>query len=285
VSAQAAIEIGAYSLLVPAAVANAMFFGLGWLLPDGVSKRYCSGAALALGVFIGFAVSPMTKALWPAQVWEWIPYLGLLAAFVAGLSLADGVTRVERWIVVILIATTAAWTIVPLWERLANARPTHVATLAGGISALAILLAPLADRIAGRGFTFWLVLAAAATALLIMSEWSEILGRSGALPAGALAGCGAALLIAKPGHSPRCLVLPYAIIGGSYAYLGVIYPQPPLTPLAVVPFAPLALWLCTVGPIRRFTGVRAIIAQAVCVMVPLVIIAAILLLRSAGDDW
>jgi hypothetical protein len=48
VSPQAAIEIGVYSLLIPAAVAIAMFFGLGWLLPDSIAKRYCSGAALSL---------------------------------------------------------------------------------------------------------------------------------------------------------------------------------------------------------------------------------------------
>lgn len=285
VSPQSAIQIGLYSALVPAATAFAVFFALSWLLSESTSGRYRLSAALALGICAGFAFSPTTKSLWPTQFWEWIPYLGLLAGFAAGLSLAEGVTRGERWIIVLLLAAAAAWTIVPTWERLAEVRIAHVLALAGGIFALVALLEPVADRIAGRGFAFWLMLAAAATGLLIMSEWSETLGRSAAIPAGALAGCGAAMLLAKPGDSPRGLVLPYAVVVGSYAYVGFIYPQLPLTPLAAVPFAPLALWLCSVGPLSRLTGLRAVMVQAICVLVPLIVIAAILLARSGGDEW
>jgi hypothetical protein len=174
---------------------------------------------------------------------------------------------------------------VPGWERLTEVQTPHVAALAAGIFLLAVLLEPLADRIAGRSFPFWLMLAAAATSIAIMSEWSEVIGRSAALPAGALAGCGVAGLLSKSGPSLRPLALPYAVMVGCYAYVGYVYPQPPLTPIAVLPFAPVALWICTRGPLGRLTGSRAAVAQCACVLIPLVVIAAILFARSAGEEW
>lgn len=283
-SAQAAIEIGLYSGCIPAIAAVIAFVALGWLLPDRVTRRYRPGVALALGVWVGFAFAPLTKTLVPSQFWEWIAYLGMLAAFVGGLAQADGVSRGERWAAILLVTVAAAWTIVPGWARLADVRLTHVAILAAGMFALSIMLEPFADRLAGRGLPFWLMFAAAASALLITSEWSEMLGRSAALPAGALAGCGIAMLLTKSGAAPRGLALPYAVVVGGYAYVGFVYPSPPLTPLLFAPLVPLVLWLCAWGPLARLTGVRALAAQAVCVVVPLVIIGALVVMRSSGDE-
>jgi hypothetical protein len=57
--------------------------------------------------------------------------------------------------------------------------------------------------------------------------------------------------------------------------------------MLLVPAAPLALWICGVGPLTRFSGVRAIVVQAACVAVPLVIIAAMLQASTSGsaDGW
>jgi hypothetical protein len=284
-SPQAAIQIAIYSGLIPAVTALVVYFALGWLLPAATVKRYALGAALALGVFVGFAVSPTTKTILPTQFWEWIAFLGLLAAFVSGLVLAEGISRTERWIAYLLVAVAAAWVTVPTWERLADVRLSHVVALTAGIFLLTVLLEPLADRLSGRCFPFWLMFAAAVTSIAIMSEWSEMIGRSAALAAGALAGCGVAGLLAKSTVSLRSLTLPYSVVVGCYAYVGFVYPQPPLTPILFLPLAPLAVWICARGRFQQFAGTRGAALQFVCVLVPLLIIAAILFAGTSGEEW
>ena len=227
-SPQAAIEIALYSGLVPAVTALVAYFALSWLLPAAVATRYALGAALRLACswFRGFADDQDICAVAVLGV---DPCLGLFAAFAGGLVLAEGVSRGERWIAYLLVAAAAAWASVPGWERLTEVQTLHVAALAAGIFLLAVMLEPLADRFAGRGFPFWLMLAAAATSIAIMSEWSEVIGRSAALAAGALAGCGVSGLLAESTVSLRSLTLPYSVVVGCYAYVGFVYPQPPLT--------------------------------------------------------
>jgi hypothetical protein len=284
-SAQAAIEILLYSGLVPAAVALATYFAFGWLLPEDVGRRYRLPSALALGVFVGMAFLPTTKSVLPERFWEWIPYLGLLAAFACGLTHAAGVTTGERWIAIAHLAALTAWKIVPTWDELAATRPMQIFAVATGIALLTMLVEPLATKLPGRLFPVWLFCAAGTVALLILGEVSETFGRLAALPASALLGCGIASWLTPSAADWRTIGLPYAALVGGYAFTGFIYPTPPLWPLLFVPFAPLALWICTCGPLGRLTGPRAVIAQAACVLTPLVVVAVLLLMRSAGDEW
>ncbi len=284
-SAQTVIEIALYSGLLPAAVAFGLYFAVGWLLPSDAGNRYQLPAAFALAVFIGMALSPTTKSLLPAQFWDWIPYLGLLAAFACGLTHAAGVTVGERWIAIAHLAALTAWKVVPTWDDLAATRPMQIAAVATGIALLTMLVEPLATKLPGRTFPVWLLCAAAASALLILAEVSETFGRLAALPVGALLGCGIASWLTPGAADWRTIGLPYAVLVGGYAFTGFIYPTPPLWPLLIVPFTPLALWICCTGPLARLTGARAFVAQAVCVLVPLLVIGAILMARSAGDEW
>ena len=104
----------------------------------------------------------------------------------------------------------------------------------------------------------------------------------GALPAGALAGCGVAALFLRETPDWRSLVLPYAFVAMGYAYTGAVYPTEPQWLLLLVPAAPLALWFCSVGPLARLTGVRATLVQAAFVIVPLIIIAALVRATAGG---
>jgi hypothetical protein len=274
-----------YSGLLPAAIAFCLYFAIGWLLPTDVGNRYRLPMSLALAVLVGMALSPTTKSLRPEESWEWIPYLALLGAFACGLTHAAGVTIGERWIAIAHLAALTAWKIVPTYDELAAIRSLQILAVATGIALLTILLEPLATKLPGKTFPVWLLCTAGVGAVLILSEVSETFGRLAALPASALLGCYIASWLSPGVADWRTIGLTYAVLVGGYAFTGYIYPMQPLTPLLVVPFVPLALWFCCVRPLSRYTGARALAAQAACVMTPLVVVAVLLLMRSAGDEW
>jgi hypothetical protein len=176
--------------------------------------------------------------------------------------------------------------IVPAWPELSPVRPIQVAVMSAGMTALAALLLPLQKRFSGSAFPVWLMVAAAATSVLVMLEQSETLGWPAALPAGGLAGCIAAALFTKAPVDWGGIVFPYAVVAGGYAYLGAVYPVSPLWMLLIVPIAPLMLWICAVGRGAQVQGVRPLIIQGICVLTPIIIVAALLVSRSAGgEDW
>jgi hypothetical protein len=74
---------------------------------------------------------------------------------------------------------------------------------------------------------------------------------------------------------------------GGFAYVAAVYPMEPMWLLVALPAAPLALWICALGPLSRLTGLRAIVVQAVCVLVPLVIVVGVVISQSGGaaDEW
>lgn len=283
-SARAAIEMGLYSGLMPAALALIA----GWLLrripPERLAARYQLPAAFALAVVGAVVISQAPDGFAPNRFWDWLPYLGLLAAFAGGSASAEGIARVERWAIVVLTTTFSAWMIVPTWDALAPARPVQVAALAIGMAALTLALQPLATRLE-RGLVLWLLLTAAACAALILAEVSETFARLAAVPAGALAGCCFAGRGTKSRSDLSGLALPYAVLVAGYAYVAAVYPSTPLWLLMLVPFAPLTLWLGALGPLARLSGWRATLLHAACVLVPIAVVGAILVARSAGDDW
>jgi hypothetical protein len=277
-----------YSGLLPAAVAFGLCLAAGWLLPADMARRHSLPAAFSLSVFIAFAFAPTTKSLAPEEAWDWIPYLGLVAAFVGGSFLASGVTLAERWIATMATSALAAWLIVPTWEALTETRLWLVGGLAVGIAILSVLLSPLANDTRSspiRLYPAWLLCAASAVTRLIMAEVSEVFGRLAALAASALAGCAIANWLSPQARDWRSISLPFAVVVGGYAFTGFVYPTEPLTPLLVVPIAPLALWLCMIGPLSTWKGRAALFVQAVCVLAPILTAAALLFSRSAGDDW
>jgi hypothetical protein len=275
-----------HGAVVPAVSALVAFFVIGLLWPKEAASRYRSAASFALGVFFGFVFLPSTKLNFPSQYWEWIPFLGVVAAFIAGLTRASGMLRGERWVAIYLVSVVTSLLIVPNWPELSPVRPIQLAAMAAGMTAVTALLVPLAGRLPGPAVPWWLMIAAAATSFLILLEQSETFGLPAALPAGALAGCMAAALVAKGPVEWGGVAFPYAVVAGGYAYLGAVYPMTPLWMLLIIPIAPLGLWACTLGRWAHVRGIRAFILQAICVLTPIIIVAALLVSRSASpDDW
>ena len=281
--AKTGLEIALRGGVIPALAALVLFVLISGLWPSGVARRYLCGVAFALGAFIGFVLLPATKTLAPAQFWEWIVYLAILAAFLSGLTRAEGVTRGERWTAVYVFAPVAAWLIVPKWPELVPAWPIQWAGFSLAIMLLTALLHPLPQLLPGRAFPWWLMLVMAAISVLLFDQ-SETFGVLAALPAGALAGCAAAAIFASEPPDWRSFVLPYVLAAVGYAYTGAVYPPEPQWLMLLVPFAPVVLWICCFGPLARLSGARAVVVQAACVIVPLVIIAALLRANTNGAE-
>ena len=281
-NAQTAIEIALRCGLVPAVAAMGVFVAISWLWPADVARRYRAGVAFALAVFIGTVLLPETKTLAPQQFYEWIPYLGILAAFVAGLTRAVGVTRGERWSAIYLFSAIGAWLVVPQWQELMPPWPVQWVLLATGVIVLTALLVPLPQLLYGTALPWWLMLATAATSIAIFDRAGQTFGRLAALPAGALAGCGIAALFAREPVDCRSVLLPYAIVVGGYAFTGHVYPTTPVRLILLLPLMPLALWICGRGQLARLIGARAITVQAICVVVPLALAIGMLIATGGG---
>jgi hypothetical protein len=280
------IGIALRGVIVPALAAAGLFVLISGLWPSDVARRYRCGVSFAVGAFVGFVLLPSTSTLAPGQFYEWVLYIAILGAFVAGLTRADGVTRGERWTAIYVFAPIAAWLIVPQWPSAVPAWQIQWAGVSLAIMLLTALLYPLPQMLSGRSLPWWLMLVLAATSVILFDQ-SETFGMLAALATGALAGCAVAALFARELPDWRSLVLPYVIVLVGYAYTGAVYPTEPKWLMLLLPLVPLALWICSVGPFARLTGFRAIAVQAASVVVPLVIIAALLLANTNGgaDDW
>jgi hypothetical protein len=249
--------------------------------------RIASRVIAALGIIIGLLLLASKTSLAPGQFYEWVLYLAVFGAFLSGLTRAEGVTRGERWTGVYVFAPIAAWMIVPHWPEFVPSWRIQWAGMSLAIMLLTGLLYPLSQLLPGRAFPWWLMLAMATTSVLLFDQ-SETFGVMAALPTGALAGCAVAAMAAKETPDWRSAVLPFVVFLVGYAYTGAVYPTEPNWLMLLLPFAPLALWICTIGPLARLTGLRAVTLQAACVIVPLVLIAALLQAKANGgaaDGW
>jgi hypothetical protein len=120
---------------------------------------------------------------------------------------------------------------------------------------------PLAVRLPSSAVAASLALSAGGTAALIAAMVSVTYGEAAAIACGALAGCAIAARLFPEAATPGALALVYAIHVGGWAFSGAIYPRPPLFALMITPLAPLALWVCAVGPLSRTRGIAATALQ------------------------
>jgi hypothetical protein len=237
---------------------------------------------VAAGVLAGWIASGQRQTWWPAESWEWIPWLGLAAAILSGVALAEGVQPIERWAVHALLALLTACFVVPTWPELDPPRTTLIVALAAGLFVAIRLFEPLAVAPGGGSLVGALLMTAAACGFLVASEVSASLGLQAILPA--TAGAGAAVVAARyrsdnaPSWPVTLLVLTL-----SYAFIGYLYPDPPLIPLLLIPLSPAALWLGRITPLARLSGWKRLLADWTCVAVPIVVIVAYQV--TQGSSW
>ena len=110
-----------YGGAMPAFVAGLLMLILRWLLPDAFEKRYTVVIAFVTGFFVGYGMLSLSPWI-PTAHWHWLPWMLLAGTVVGPISCANGVYRIEKWLLYALLALGVGWMLVPTWEDLEPAR-------------------------------------------------------------------------------------------------------------------------------------------------------------------
>ena len=105
-------------LVIPGGVTVVAGVVLRRLLPTGASPRYVLAVAFAAGLTLGYVLLPSWANLVPQRHWQWIPYVGAIAALVGGLSQARQLASLERVLLCGLLSLASALVLVPTWDSL-----------------------------------------------------------------------------------------------------------------------------------------------------------------------
>lgn len=247
-------------------------------LPAGAAVRYAGGIAFVAGFCAGYALLREGPPWIPERHWHWLPWLAIGTAMLGAVSLAAGVARLERWLLVLMSAVVAAWLLVPKWAGLDPPRLKMIPLLCGYLLLLVAALDDLPERIPGRTFAASLAVAAASVAAVIAYETSITQAQVAGMAAGALAGIALAFGRRAGALELRGMIPAYVVVVGGMAYVGAIGPREPIYALLSVPAAPLALWLSAGGSLGRLQGHRAVLARGA--LVALALIAALALIHA-----
>jgi hypothetical protein len=264
-----------YSGVVPAAISAVVMLAVLRLLPDELARRYAAPLAFAVAALTGYVLLPSWAPLVPTRHWQWPIYLGSAAGLFAGaIGLADGVYRIERWLLQLLAAFVAAVLIVPTWDDLEPSRGTWIAIFAVGAGLLSVLLDALPERLQGRRLLAILTMVAAAGAVVLAAQISLKFGQLGVIVAAAMLGCALGSLGTQGKSLARALLPAYAVSVGGLMLAGHLELFTPNYVLLAIPLMPLALWTCAAGPLARVEGKAGLAVQFAVVLIPLATAAA-----------
>ncbi len=277
-------------LAVPAAVSAV----LAWLLGRSrraILRNSTAGVACSAGFFAAFALLHR-EHLTPTEFWHRLPWLGGLAAVIStGLaaiprgSLAGSALRRA---VELALAVGVATLLVPTWRSLVPTRTLHVAGFATSLFMLIVLLDRLAARGLNRMLLFALAMASFCGAAFLAVELSLTFGALGGALFATLAGCWLVLLLRKQKEFVASALPVYAVILGGLMLAGWLnvnsFPnaRPLRISMALIPAAPLVLWLFEFGPLSRLKGIKSTVAQVAAVVLALVAASLPGALASAG---
>ena len=253
-----------YGGVVPALAAGLLMLILRWLLPDAFEKRYTVVVAFVAGFFVGYGMLSLSPWI-PTAHWHWLPWMLLAGTVVGPISCVNGVYRIERWLLYALLALGVGWMLVPTWEDLEPARWIHQACFVLYVVGWMAVMEPLGRRSAGP------LLPAVLTATLTAA--AVILALAGSLRFAQIALAGAASLFGiflvscwdrQPGRlSGIGLVFSILVIGSLLVGRVNSFSDVPLVSYALVPLAPLGLWLTEAKPLARFPSWQRSLAGGV----------------------
>ena len=253
-----------YGGAMPAFVAGLLMLILRWLLPDAFEKRYTVVIAFVTGFFVGYGMLSLSPWI-PTAHWHWLPWMLLAATVVGPVSCANGVARIERWLLYALLALGVGWMLVPTWEDLEPARWIQLICFALYVVGWVAIMQPVERRSAGPLLPAVLSVTLAAAAI--------ILALSGSLRFAQIAGAGAAAMAGiflvncwdrEPGRlSGFGLVFAILVIGSLLVGRVNSFSDVPLVSYLLVPLAPLGLWLTEAKPLGQFSSWQRSLAGGV----------------------
>lgn len=203
-------------------------------------RRFTLSLSLGIACFIGVNLLRGTFSL-PEKYWE---YLGVIALTTGLLGpILSAIPGKWKWLSWPLISFATAWLLVPDWSTLEPSRQVYIPLFAIYLSGLGLLYEWGGTRSSPRELLFTLCATtatlAAATAAIASLKYGEL----GLI----LFASGAAFfffsLFARIESDEIAGLLPSAaIMIGGVAFVGYIYPQPPIYELMLLPFAPVGLF-------------------------------------------
>lgn len=261
-------------LIIPAATALVAALAIRYFAPDSV-VRFQWGAAIAIGFLAGCWIFPDRLPLQPDKHWHWLPYVGLLAAFMGGVC--AGWRTPQRLMLYVLLGGIAAWQLMPNYADLKPAKIVLTPLLASYFVAIAGLLSMLPERLRGRSLIVYLALAGVLSSALVVSESSMRIGLLALRIPAALACCALVSWFLKPAAKQDAQLavlgmLPvYAVLAGGSAFVGAV--ELPKWLLLIGPATPLLLWLFAWGPLARLQGKTAIGAKiGLVALIPIILL-------------
>jgi hypothetical protein len=240
---------------------------LRWISRDA-SRRYVGSLAFAVGFLAAFA-SLETQSLRPTTYWHWLPWLAVAAAIVGSIGLAAGIRRWQRLAQYLGLCLAAAWFLVPTWDALQPYRGAYIAAFTSTLFLLWLLLDPLAERVPRALLCGTLALSSLNGGVLVAAFIS---GRIGMLGIAAAAAVGGVCFVAIFHHEAaivRGLLPAHVVILGGVLLAAQLSAGLPTSALVLIAIAPLALWLCEMGPLARLRGRWKSVIQIGVVCLPL----------------
>ncbi len=230
------------------------------------APNFTAPVAIAAAYTVGYLLLGYRDAIPPTRHFHWPPYLALATAIVGPLALSPGVPVAARCALYAVATFASAYVLTPTWSSLWPARSVCIPLLATYLLVIALAIQPLATRIPPTTLLAAMTLSLATLATLILAMVSLIYGMFAMLAAAAFAGF---LLFVWRSEQPvplAGLALTYALLAGAWAFIGCIEPRPAEWGLLIAPFAPVAPWAATLGPIAKLRGKTAVLAHFALVM-------------------
>ena len=255
-------------LLLPAALSVVVTWAFLRALPRDVALRFAGAVGCAVGFFVGYALLE-PRHLRPATYWQWLPWLGIVAAVAAPIGLVSRVPSVCRWTLWLVISVVSAWLLVPTWVDLKPSRDVYVALVTACVFLLTAQLDMLGRRTSGTMFSLSLCVSASCGAVLLAAFVSVRFGLLTVAAAAALSGCWVISFRDSSRELVRGVTLFYSVVVGGLLLTGQVAAVLPSVCFALILAAPLMLWLCEFPPLSRPQGKWGVLIRLVAISLPL----------------
>ena len=274
-------ELLARGLAAPGVAALAVSWAGSKLAGKTSLGRFAPAIACAAGLWVGYALLE-PAALLPKVYWNWLPWIGLIAAIVGPLGLRGDRRQLWSWGVWLAVVVASAWLLTPTWKKLDPWRIAYVASAAGAMLASAAAT----DRLAARSrplpvaVGMLLAMVAASTSLAVLTS-----AGMGLLTFAATAACAGACIGGRRTAASAWvhgLTLYYGVVVVGMLLIGYVSDLRPLTALVLIALAPSAPWLLQWPAVTRIPALRGVAAFLAAVVVALEIAGALIYLSAAA---
>jgi len=246
--------------VIPAAMAALVCLLSARFLTCGSSRSIVDNWAIAIAFVVGIRLlnlSPLT----PATHWHWLPYIGLGCVILSPLLVHRN--AVIRCASAVIASGISACLLVPDWDDLPQPRIVMISGFATVLVAVWAAIRPLTQRVERRSLATVFAGSAIGTALILTLAGSLRFGQIGGAIAAGFVGFMVAQVVDRKSDRLSDVSFLFTLLCGSAMFVGQLNSSSdvPFVCFLIPPLAPLALWLCQVGPLSKLQGKHRIVAD------------------------